>query len=724
MQITRGAADELSQIQTGTCTMLLDNSDGALHVRKGTPIRVRVSTGVNLMTNPSFEDGAAGWVDSSSPTHAVSATHVQHGTQAMVITWAGASGQYVTSPVMGGLTVGQQYTFSCYVWVPTGDQPVQMSLAGGDFSPMTTLTGQFERISLTWTATTTSHQVRIRSTGTPTAGDQVWVDACQLEEGAAPTEFDPDGVRIHDRFWGAVNQWPTRWQGLYATATITCSDLFATLSRQPQLRSCLDEEILLQGAAAYYPMTEPTDSVSAGDLSGTTAGPLAVAQVSVGGTIEFGKGPGAPAGGELVPLFTPVSTSVGKFLAADMGAGFAARTTTGWIHCEFWFTTSTGAGRVILAAESDDSENQLVFSLSATGVLQVEYVKDGPGSLTVVTTGSGPLTNGLQHHVVYDEAAQDIWVDGALVSFTSIPLLSRLRLLTVGGYRSTRLWSGAIDHIAWYATSGSIGAELAAHNTAGRTAFEGETADVRIARLARYGGVASVTVIGTTHDPVASQGAGGSTALSMMQEVEHTDSGRLYAERDWLGLAYQSRDVRYNPDPASEVFTISYADLDTDEVELADDDQKQVNILVAQRPGGARQRIISQPSIDVYGPYDPGETTLLKTTDAAVVAAANWIVSRYADPAPELREIPVDAYTLAQYPDILDGDISGYFTVTDLPNEAEVLFQRVTIEGYTETIKHNWHRIQFRTSRSATDSVWVLGDAVYSVLGTTTRLAY
>lgn len=532
------------------------------------------------------------------------------------------------------------------------------------------------------------------------------------------------GAVDHHRFWGAVNQWPTKWKGLYATATVTCSDLLAHLSRQPQLRSCLDEEVLLQGAAAYYPMTEPSDSVSAGDMSGTTADPLAVAQVSVGGLIEFGKGPGVPAGGELVPLFTPVSTSVGKFLAADMGAGFSSRTTTGWIHCEFWFTTSTGAGRVILAAESVDSENQLVFSLSATGVLQVEYVRDGPRALTVVTTGSGPLTNGLQHHVVYDEAAQTIRVDGVQLSFAGIPLLSRLRLLTVGGYRSTRLWSGAIDHIAWYAASGSIGADLALHNTAGRTAFEGEPADERIMRLARYGGVTSVTVIGNVHDPVASQGAGGSTALSMMREVEQTESGRLYAERDWFGLAYQSRDVRYNPDPASEVFTISYADLVTDDVELTDDDQKQVNILVAQRPGGARQRIINQPSIDRYGPYDPGEMTLLKTSDAGVAAAANWIVSRYADPAPELREIPVDAYTLAQYSDILDGDISGYFTVMDLPDEADDLAQRVTIEGYTETIKENWHRIQFRTSRSSTDSVWVLGDPVYSVLGTTTRLAY
>ncbi|MEV3855146.1 hypothetical protein AB0J38_12570 [Streptomyces sp. NPDC050095] len=49
---------------------------------------------------------------------------------------------------------------------------------------------------------------------------------------------------------------------------------------------------------------------------------------------------------------------------------------------------------------------------------------------------------------------------------------------------------------------------------------------------------------------------------------------------------------------------------------------------------------------------------------------------------------------------------------------------RVTVEGYTETIKHNSHLLQFHTPASSTDSVWVLDDTAYSVLGTTTRLAY
>ncbi|MEU0634561.1 hypothetical protein, partial [Streptomyces sp. NPDC005989] len=77
-----------------------------------------------------------------------------------------------------------------------------------------------------------------------------------------------------------------------------------------------------------------------------------------------------------------------------------------------------------------------------------------------------------------------------------------------------------------------------------------------------------------------------------------------------------------------------------------------------------------------------------------------------------------------QYLDILAADISSYFTVTNLPEQSTASSLRVTVEGYTETIRERSHLIQFRTSASSTDSVWVLDDPVYGLLGITTRLAY
>lgn len=143
----------------------------------------------------------------------------------------------------------------------------------------------------------------------------------------------------------------------------------------------------------------------------------------------------------------------------------------------------------------------------------------------------------------------------------------------------------------------------------------------------------------------------------------------------------------------------------------------------ASRPGGATQ-IVSEPaSVTEFGLYEQ-QLNVLKTTDNSVADAAAWLVSRYADPQPELREVPIEAATLPEFLDILDADISNYFTVYDLPAESNAPEMRVTVEGYTETIKENSHLIQFRTSASSRDSVWVLDDPAYSQLGYTTRLAY
>jgi hypothetical protein len=210
--------------------------------------------------------------------------------------------------------------------------------------------------------------------------------------------------------------------------------------------------------------------------------------------------------------------------------------------------------------------------------------------------------------------------------------------------------------------------------------------------------------------------------MARMREIESTESGRLYAERDWYGIAYQSRDVRYNPSADDETFTIDYADLEPG-VSLADDDQKLVNQVEAMRPNGATQRVTSTSSIDAFGLY-PQSLTVLKTNDNSVLDAASWLVSRFADPGVELRSVPIEAATMPNYLDILDADISSYFTVHDLPAQAPAAEMRVTVEGYSETIKHNSHLIEFNTSNSARDSVWILGDPDYSQLDQTTRLAY
>ncbi|MDX3162442.1 hypothetical protein PV516_01325 [Streptomyces scabiei] len=547
-------------------------------------------------------------------------------------------------------------------------------------------------------------------------------------------EWDLLGAEIRPRFWGVVNSWPVRWKGLSSSVMISCSDMLKRLGTAPALRSVLAEEILHQDTAgipstlsAYYPLSEPSDSTAAGDISGGGCGALALTQVGVGGTLEFG-GEGLAETGESAPTFTPASSSAGKLLTADLGSVFEADARQVLLEC--WFKTTT-TNRAILGLHSTGLDYQLVLLVNSSGEIAMEYTNSG-GALTAHSFGDA-VADGAWHHVILDVAALNkvMYLDGALagISLSNPPDMYGLRNLHVGGYRSNRLFAGQIAHVAvthcdFHNDGGLMFDALAVTRyEAGTTAFAGEDADIRAARLARYGGVNSVTVWGTAFDPIASQGPAGANALARLREVETTEAAKLFAERDWYGLAFQSRDIRYNPSPASEVFTIAYADLETDEAEASDDDQKMVNSVEASRPGGATQRVTSAASIEAYG-EKPQQLTLLKTSDLSVLDAAAWMVSRYADPPPELREVPIEAFTMSTFLDILDADIGSYFSVTSLPSQAPASSMRVTVEGYTETLKDRSHLIQFHTSKSATDSVWVLDDAVYSVLGSTTRLAY
>lgn len=784
VNITRGAADELSETQPGSATLTLDNADGALtpgnssspyfpFVRRNAPIRISayripVRTGagpwpieyladdfddnqINTARWPNVYGGAVE-VGGRARIPLVSAAFAGFlSAREWALTGSRIAAKLVTVPSVNGSSTG-----AASMWVHSTTAGTRL---GWSYNPATdqiscqnhvgysdggALSFAYSPISHAWlrvresggtvywesssdgygwtvrrsTATpawVTSQTLAFEFTGTRTGGTADYI------------EWDLLGAQIRPRFYGVVNEFPVEWEGLYSKVQISCTDLFKWLNRQPALLSMLAQEILSQDVSgiydflsAYYPLTEAAEALAAGDLSGRGCGALVLTQQGSGGTLEFGSD-GLAATGDSSVTFTPSSATAGKYLAADLGVDFETDDAYYLPMIECWFKTTT-VSRAILGLYSANLDTQLVLGINASGNLTVETTDVG-GPLIVLPI-AGTVTDGNWHHVYFDDASKRIYVDGVQIGSTLAAVsLSSLRTLHVGGYRGARLFSGQIAHVVLSHATSPIGGTLAPlHYTAGSTGFAGETADQRIIRLARYAGLTSVTIWGTTHDAVAGQGPGGTGVVARMREIESTESGRLWAERDWYGIAYQSRDVRYNPSPGSETFTIDYADLEPG-ISVADDDQKLVNQVDASRPGGATQRVSAPASILAFGPYEQ-ELSILKMSDNSVLDAAAWLVSRYANPQPELREVPIEAHTMGSYLDILDAEIGSFFSVYNLPSQAPTPAMRVTVEGYTETIKHNSHVITFHTSASVTDSVWVLDDPVYSVLGTSTRLAY
>ncbi|MCZ0207895.1 hypothetical protein OZK63_21010 [Streptomyces sp. UMAF16] len=780
--ISRGAADELAETQPGTATVVLDNSDGRFtpgnsaspyypFVRRNVPIRVSVAVlppRPSIITIPrpfaqlgdDFDDGQVN--TTRWPTNTAGATETTEGRLRIPCTpgvdasftsareWT-LDASRVTAKLCTIPQAGGSSNAAASMWVTsttpgtrigwrydalTGVLAAMSQTGFSDATPVNLTYSAIDHVWLrlresfgtvywetssdgyTWTTrrtlttpswvTTQTQALELPTTRTGGSGDFI--------------EWDLVGATVYPRFWGMVNEFPVEWEGLASKVRISCTDLFKRLNRLPALRSMLMEEIIHHGALVYYPLTEPATATTCGDLSGSGGPSLAITQSGSGGTLTMAALAGPAETSEQLPQFTPPSATAGKWLTADLGAAIQQQLTDNPMVMEAWFQTSTG-GRAIVGIASPDLQYQHILSLTAGGTLQIEWTIDGFLQADVISAASG-LIDGRWHHVLYDQRTKAVWVDGVQVATTTADSMSfNERNLHVGGYRGTRLWNGSVGHVAVYAAPAAAGSTLAAHYAAGAAGFAGETADVRITRLASYAQIPSVTIAGSVHDSIASQGPAGSTVVARMREVESTESARLFAARDSYGMAYQSRGLRYNPAPGGEAFQIAFADLETRSVEVADDDQKLVNDATGSRPGGATQRVTAGASVLAFGSY-PQELTVLKTSDNSVLDALYWMVSRYADPGPELREVPIEASTLSTYRAILAADISSYFSVTGLPSQAPASSLRVTVEGYTETIRQGSHLISFHTSTTTTDTVWALDDPVYSVLDSTTRLAY
>ena len=756
VSITRGAADERAETQTGTLSLQLTNRDGRFtpgsaaspyypNVRRNTPIRVisTVLDGVNHLTDPAFTVNDNGWdeVPGAEPDLIMLDTaHVRSGTYGLKIGWAATGTGGVVACPLYGLEIGVPYTASVYVWVPAGDPAVRLDVDGTTVGAASTTTDTWQRISVTWTTTAASHTLRITTTTTsPTLGDVVWLDEAQVEEGSTPTAWSSSPATHHPRFFGMVTSWPMAWEGLHSTVTITASDMLKWPSRRPALGPMLVEEVIGDEAQLYYPLSEPESSVSGGDQSGLSRPSLTIRQSGVGGTLTFGTGTGPPSDELPAVTFAPASSSAGQSLQCQIRPLLTSNGDTGnpipgdQVY-ECWFSTTT-AGRCIMQWSSGGAfafESGIRFLLNSTnGRLQVVEYFSGGTIITDVTAATPNLADGNPHHLVWDEAGHDIWVDGVQYAVGTFAHQD-MQILTVGstagdpayaGTGGALHWSGTISHVAAYVRLGGFPAvsEIVEHYAAGMTGHAGELSWIRMYRLAGYARIPGVTPQGQ-FSAVASQGTLGSAPLSHMRDVERTEDGRLFADRASANLVFQSRTVRYNP---ASLVTLAYSDLETPGVAFSADDQKQVNLVTASRPGGATQRVQDPASIARDGIYEQ-QLTVLKTSDEQVVDAATWLVIRYADPQPEIRQLPVEASTLsvATYRALLTADISSVITVTGLPAEAPSPTVTAMVEGYTETISEGQHTLDFHTSRADLSSVWILDDPTYSVLGTTTRLAY
>lgn len=502
------------------------------------------------------------------------------------------------------------------------------------------------------------------------------------------------------RYLGFVDSWTPGWpdgSDADAVTTVTASSRLARLGRSAELKSIVEEEILLDSPIALFTLSEPEGATSAADSSESQQ--AALTMVGSGSAVTFGSDTGPGTDG-----LTAAHFAGGKYLAGSLASAPAA--------IELWFAT-TGTDEWLL---SDGEASAGSFGLFI----------DGTGKVSAISTAVGSAVNdGSVHHVCISSG--QLVVDGTTYT-PSIP--TPPATMYVGGSPSTAhsTLTGSLAHLACYSSTPS-GARLMAHYQSGSTGFAGDLSGARISRYASYAGVPSTEVsIDTGLATVGHVDTTGNAPVELMRKVETTEGGVLFDAKDGT-LTFKDRDARYN---AAASFTLSAAaqeieaDLNPDY-----DDQYLLNDVTASANGTPAGRVTDSTSTSDVGYYRDSLDTVSTSTDDAL-AGAQWLVALRKDPRTRYSPVSVDVVnsSTSQAAAVLGAEIGTRFDLSGLPTQAAASTAELFVEGYSEVITSSTHRIAFNTSPtygytgSGGNGVWQLQVAGRSELGDTTRLAF
>lgn len=759
VKITRGRQDEFTTVSQGQCTCTLDNTDGRftqgyagspfypnVKIRKMLRVTNRdVTVPGNLLSveDATFEGGTLGdWFAPSlgvAPALANSSTHAHSGSKAMRITWGAGIGDAQLN--FTGLVIGRQYVFSAYVFVPSGGSPNLQLLAvgAGNAGAVSSGTNAFVRIFVAFVAVSTTQSFQVQPSGSPSAGQQAWVDDVQLDEGPLPASFTTTAPPIHYLHTGYLDEVPTEWPGggQYSEAKLVSIDRFKRLGLR-ELRSAIEEEVLLDSPFAYYTLSEPATASAVGDISGNGRNSLPQAGIGVGGEIDLAQGTGPGFDGLSAPVFAPVNSTNGKYFVGPLGAESSNPGNAATLG--LFFNSTTNADQAMAAlnwVEGGADWDMLYLAILPSGKM-IGGVGGHDSTGAAIGFGNsaispGVVTDGQTHHaavkIVGDGVTNTfitLYLDGAIVAtatWTGFGSVLPWAAMEIGGANLNRhlsVFAGTLSHVAAF-DAGLSDARVAAHAAAGLTGFTGERSDQRVARVASYVGVpAAQQVLEVGLSTTGPAKISGQSALAAMQAVESTENGLLFVDGQGR-LMFHARSHRYNTVSAS---TLAGDDVDPG-IRFVPNDQYLINDVTASRDGGITYRAMNQASIDDYFVAHK-DLALTADSDNEVIDAANYLVNTYATPVPRPPNLTVDILTKSsQAAAMLGLEFGTRITLATLPAQAPAASSDWFMEGVQITITDGKFEFVWNTSpATANSSVWQLGSATFGQLDSTTRLAY
>lgn len=680
----------------------------------------------------SLEGGTIGsWVNTAGwGTVANSAVRAWDGTKSLLITSSTTGG--AAACTVSGVTCGLTYTMQARVWVPAGQPDVNFECLGGSGVPLITTSLKAQWVTMTQTFTIPigrsliiQPQVWWASGGV--AGQQVWVDGVQVWEGTtAPPAFTTSPAAPQYKFNGFLSAMPVQWPGgnSYSEVAIVAADRLAPMGRRT-LKSVVQEEILYDVPIVYYTLGEPTGSTTAGDTSGNGQLPLQTAAKGATGAVSFGTGTGPPTDSLTACQFIPVSSSNFKYLSVKYPQTLSGVLDDKTIIATFSSPTATA------------KENLWrVFDQSRWNTMDLGFDGVSLGKLTLNWGTSGALTSPLRyddgqtHQVAivfsggaYPNLTFTMYVDGVQVATTTsaqglfVPPLSYFQ---VGGDpKYLAPLSGTVSHVAVFQTA-LTGARILAQSQAQKTGFLNERSDQRVARYARWAGVAAVDqaletgkLLTTDHLDTTGQ-----SATSAIESIAQTEGGLTFADRAGK-FAMHSRAHRWDAVP----FITLAPDSVGRDTQFVLDNQLLVNQVTSSSKTVANLTIANASSIAAHGTY-PVTLQLLSTSTDDVTYVSQWVATVAAVPRPRTGAILIDLLTSPQaISDLFKSlEIGATFAISALPTQSPVFDTILCVEGWKEVISTDEWSVLINTSTAI--PMWKLEDPQYGGIDSINRIAY
>jgi len=215
--------------------------------------------------------------------------------------------------------------------------------------------------------------------------------------------------------------------------------------------------------------------------------------------------------------------------------------------------------------------------------------------------------------------------------------------------------------------------------------------------------------------------------LDVLQEIQDSERGLVYASADPnKGMVVEDRTTRYASQASMGTFGENPGEYPYSSFEDDVDPTYTFSQSNLTRPGnGNFAPVVNLPTQTKYG-----QRTLTQTlqclTDFDLIQAATFYNNRYSTPVKRIARLTLNpAGNPALWPVVLGLELSQRWTVTR--RNAGVTVSR---DYYIERIEHQvdadnstWV-VSVQLSPVFVTSAWVLGDATYGVLGTTTTPIY